>query len=54
VLGGISAAFTPTDLDALVITAAEAVHGEPSDLSRRQRELAARAYVLLRDALDDD
>ncbi|MEU7874274.1 GGDEF domain-containing protein [Dactylosporangium sp. NPDC049140] len=49
VLVGISAAFPPEDLDALVITAAEAVHGDPADLSSRQRDLAARAYALLRD-----
>lgn len=53
VLVGISAAFTPADLDALVITAAEAVYGQPDDLSSRQRELAARAYALLQDAIDD-
>ncbi|MGI5243358.1 GGDEF domain-containing protein [Dactylosporangium sp. CA-139066] len=47
VLVGISAAFPPEDLDALVITAAEAVHGDPGDLSGRQLELAARAYDLL-------
>jgi diguanylate cyclase (GGDEF)-like protein len=52
VLVGISAAFTPLDLEALVITAAEAVYGQPEDLSTRQRELAARAYVLLQDAID--
>jgi diguanylate cyclase (GGDEF)-like protein len=49
VLIGISAAFTATDLEALVITAAEAVHGQPEDLSSRQRELADRAYSLLHD-----
>nr|BFE56383.1 hypothetical protein GCM10020063_009090 [Dactylosporangium thailandense] len=49
VLVGISAAFPPEDLDALVITAAEAVHGDPADLSSRQRELAARAFALLQD-----
>ncbi|GIJ62050.1 GGDEF domain-containing protein [Virgisporangium aurantiacum] len=53
VLVGISAAFTPADLEALVITAAEAVHGQPDDLSSRQRELAARAHALLQDAIDD-
>jgi hypothetical protein len=49
VLVGISAAFPPEDLDALVITAAEAVHGDPADLSSRQRDLAARAHALLHD-----
>lgn len=53
VLIGISAAFTPADLEALVITAAEAVYGQPDDLSSRQREVAARAYALLQQAIDD-
>ena len=48
VLIGISAAFTPADLEALVITAADAVYGDPDDLSVRQRDLAARANALLR------
>jgi hypothetical protein len=52
-LVGISAAFTPTDVEALVITAAEAVHGRLDELSSHQRELAARAYALLRDRIDD-
>jgi diguanylate cyclase (GGDEF)-like protein len=49
VLVGISAAFTADEIEALVITAA-AVHGRLDDLSRRQRELAARAHTLLHDA----
>lgn len=53
VLIGISAAFTPADLEALVITAAEAVYGQPEDLSSRQRELVARAFDLLQDAIGD-
>lgn len=53
VLVGISAAFTPAEIEALVITAVEAVHGQRDDLSSRQRELAARAYALLQDAIDD-
>jgi diguanylate cyclase (GGDEF)-like protein len=53
VLVGISAAFTPAEVEALVITAAEAVHGQLDDLSSRQRQLAARAYALLQDAIDD-
>jgi hypothetical protein len=53
VLVGISAAFTPADLEALVITAAEAVYGQPEDLSSPQHDLAARAYALLHDATDD-
>jgi Diguanylate cyclase, GGDEF domain len=53
VLVGISAEFSPLDLEALVITAAEAVYGQPEDLSSRQRELAARAYALLQEDIDD-
>ena len=53
VLVGISAAFAPADLEALVITAAEAVHGQPDELSSRQRELAARAYALFLESIDD-
>jgi hypothetical protein len=52
VLVGISAQFTPLDLEALVITAAEAVHGQREDLSSRQLDLAARAYDLLQDEID--
>ena len=52
VLLGISAQFTPLDLEALVITAAEAVHGHREDLSSRQLDLAARAYDLLHDEID--
>lgn len=44
---GISAAFSAPDIEALVITAAEAVCGDPDDLSSRQRELAHHAYRLL-------
>ena len=52
VLVGISAAFTPDELEGLVITAAEAVHGRLDELSGRQWELAARAHTLLHDADD--
>ena len=38
---------------ALVITATEAVHGQPDDLTSRQRELVARAYALLQAAIDN-
>jgi hypothetical protein len=51
-LVGISAAFTPDELEALVNTAAEAVCGDLDELSSRQRELAARAYALLQDVID--
>jgi diguanylate cyclase (GGDEF)-like protein len=54
VLVGISAAFTPIEIEGLVRTAAEAVYGDPDDLSSRQRQLAARAYDLLqRDDVPD-
>jgi len=52
VLVGISAAFTADELEGLVITAAEAVHGRLDELSGRQWELAARAHTLLHDADD--
>ncbi len=54
VLVGISAEFTPADIEALVITAAEAVYGQPDDLSSRQHELAARAYALLQADIDGE
>ena len=53
VLIGVSATFTPGDLEALVITAAEAVHGQPDELSTRQLELAARVWNLLHDGAND-
>jgi len=49
---GVSAAFTPAEIEGLVRTAAEAVHGDPDDLSTGQRDLAARAHALLRADLD--
>jgi diguanylate cyclase (GGDEF)-like protein len=52
VLVGISAQFTPLDVEALVITAAEAVYGQREDLSSRQLDLAARAYALLQQDID--
>ena len=48
----ISSAFDADDLDALVITAADAVTAGVATLSSRQRELAIRAYRLLNEALD--
>ena len=50
VLVGISAAFTPAEIETLVITAAEAVHGQLDELNSHQWELAARAHTLLHDA----
>lgn len=44
---GISRHFAADEIEALVITAAEAVCGQPDDLSTRQADLAARAYKLL-------
>jgi hypothetical protein len=52
-LVGISAVFDPAEIEALIITAAEAVHGQPDDLSLRQLELTARAYALLQDFNDN-
>jgi hypothetical protein len=47
VLVGVSASFTTDEIEALVLTAAEAVHGNPDDLSERQVGLARRAYALM-------
>ncbi|GIH16346.1 GGDEF domain-containing protein [Rugosimonospora africana] len=49
VLRGIAAAFTADELDALVVTAAQAVCADLNVLSDRQRHLAYRAYRLLSD-----
>ncbi|MFJ9574628.1 hypothetical protein [Streptomyces bacillaris] len=49
---GISASFTPLELEGLVRTAAEAVYGD-DDLSIRQRELASRAHALMAKEADD-
>ncbi|WP_280419955.1 hypothetical protein [Nocardia carnea] len=43
-LSGISCNFEPDEIECLVKTAAEALHGQLDDLSQRQRELAAQAY----------
>jgi diguanylate cyclase (GGDEF)-like protein len=51
VLVGISAAFTPIEIEGLVRTAADALYGNPDDLSVRQRDLAARANALLREEM---
>ncbi len=51
VLVGISAAFTPIEIEGLVRTAADAVYGDPDDLSNRQREPAARANALLHEEM---
>lgn len=48
----LATSFTPDEVDALVITAADAVHGDPDDLSERQRDLAGRVHTLR--APDDD
>jgi len=52
-LTGISASFTPLELEGLVRTAAEAVHGDPDDLSTRQHELTARAHALMAEETAD-
>lgn len=52
---GISARFDADELECLVRTAAEAVHGNLDDLSVRQTELAQRAHDLLQaDAATND
>ncbi|MEU6405329.1 hypothetical protein [Streptomyces sp. NPDC046985] len=50
---GISASFTPLELEGLVRTAAEAVYGDDDDLSIRQRELASRAHALMAEEVED-
>ncbi|MCG7522889.1 hypothetical protein MHW47_00265 [Streptomyces sp. OfavH-34-F] len=50
---GISASFTPLELEGLVRTAAEAVYGDDDDLSTRQRELASRAHALMAQEAED-
>jgi hypothetical protein len=54
---GISASFTPLELEGLVRTAADAVHGDGDgdgdDLSPHQRELAARAHALMAQEAED-
>lgn len=47
-------AFTPDEIDALIVTAADAVAGDPGDLSERQRELADAARALIDQAGEDD
>ncbi len=54
VLVGISAAFTPIEIEGLVRTAADVIYGQPEDLSSRQHELAARAYALLQADIDGE
>ncbi|MFD3664577.1 hypothetical protein ACFWVF_28955 [Streptomyces sp. NPDC058659] len=51
---GISASFTPLEVEGLVRTAAEAVHGDLADLSTRQRELAARAHALMAEEAEEE
>ncbi len=43
----IASHFSPDEIENLVRTAAEAVCGQPGDLSTRQLDLATRAYALL-------
>lgn len=50
-LSGISCNFEPDEIECLVRTAAEALHGQSDDLSQRQRELAAQAYKHLQDEM---
>jgi hypothetical protein len=53
VLLGVSAAFTATEIEDLVRTAAEAVCGDLHNLSSRHRELATRVYALLVHDVED-
>ncbi|MEU9254517.1 hypothetical protein AB0D66_22035 [Streptomyces sp. NPDC048270] len=46
-LVGISACFTPIEVEGLVRTAVDALYGNRADLSDRQRELAERARILI-------
>ncbi|WP_280361502.1 hypothetical protein [Nocardia wallacei] len=50
-LSGISCNFEPDEIDCLIKTAAEALHGQPDDLSERQRELAAQAFEHFQDEM---
>lgn len=43
-LGPVTSRFTPDEIEALVITAADIWAGERSDLSRHQLDLAERAH----------
>lgn len=46
-LVGISADFTPIEVEGLVRTAVDALYGDRTDLSERQHELAERARILM-------
>lgn len=50
---GISASFTPLELECLVRTAAEAVYGGEDGLSSLQCELASRAHALMAQEAED-
>ncbi|MFZ3492167.1 hypothetical protein ACODT5_02820 [Streptomyces sp. 5.8] len=53
-LVGISADFTPIEVEGLVRTAVDALYGNWADLSERQHELAERARVLIAAEGEDD
>lgn len=53
-LNGISEDFTADEIECLVRTAGEALHGNVEDLSERQTSLAARAYDLYMEDLNAD
>jgi hypothetical protein len=46
-LVGVSAYFTPIEVEGLVRTAVDALYGDRADLSERQHELAERARILM-------
>lgn len=50
-LSGISSTFDPDDIECLVRTAAEAVHGRFEDLSDKQLAVAVQAYEQLQDEM---
>ncbi len=52
-LTGVAASFSPSDIEALVITAGEAVCGSLDDVTARQRELAAAAYAQMSRTYDE-
>ncbi|MCM2430985.1 hypothetical protein [Streptomyces sp. RKAG337] len=53
-LVGISAHFTPLEVEGLVRTAVDALFGDWADLSERQHELVERAHTLMQQEGEDD
>ncbi|MGV9836664.1 hypothetical protein ACWDUL_21085 [Nocardia niigatensis] len=50
-LSGISCNFDPTEIECLVRSFAETLHGQVDNVSERGRELAAQAYQYLQDEM---